>query len=426
MEPFKRIIADFHGSPRSWGRVSRRDVEIPLDSGKAFVVTGPRRCGKTYLLYSAIERLERSVDKEKILYVNFEDERLDMGDTGFQAMLDAYQQLYPGLDLRACHFFFDEIQQVAGWEKFIRRLNDTVTNSIYITGSSAKCLGSEIATSLRGRAISHRLLPFSFREFLWYCEVDLEDRDSSKGRNLIAARFLDFLDWGGYPEVWACAAEMRLKILQSYLDIMLYRDVIERHQIKNVHVLKDFMKRLLSATARVFSVHKYLNDLKSRGIKIGKDSIYEFFEHFIDAHMVLVVERHDMSAAKRAGALKKVYVNDTGLANANRYMSSDKGWALESLVLLELAKREWEARYFVASRECDFVAFKDGGMKVIQACLEVNDDNRRREMEGAVAAAKTLGVKKAVIVSLYQDDKVKVDGVEIDIVPCWKWCLDLN
>jgi len=206
-----------------------------LDAGKIVSVIGPRRAGKTYLLRHLINSLLERIPGEQILYINFEDERLSLGTDDLQTILDAYLQLYPQLDLHECFLFFDEIQVVPGWQEFVRRIEETVTKRIFLTGSSAKLLSREIATTLRGRTISYTLLPLSFREYARFSGLDTEDRDSTVNRNLLARAFDQFVTQGGYPETVAADENVRLRTLQAYVDIMIYRDVIERHGLRQAH-----------------------------------------------------------------------------------------------------------------------------------------------------------------------------------------------
>ena len=257
----------------------------------------------------------------------------------------------------------------------MRRLEETLSKKIFITGSSSKLLSKEIATSLRGRTLSFEMLPLSFKEYLNFQGLEGNGIVSRKQKNRTSVALDRFLKVGGYPEVVDESDEGLLtKTLQSYVDVMLYRDIVERHQIRNVHIIRDLLKRLVSNTAQVFSVHKYYRDLQSRNIKVSKDLLYTFLDHFIDAYLAIPLMKYDSSAIKREQALKKIYINDTGLLSANSYsLSGDKGRLLETLVFLELFKKGKEVYYFSASGvECDFLIQNRGKISdAVQVCYQL-------------------------------------------------------
>ena len=425
IELLKQIIADFHERLPFPG-VHDRDLEVPVDSGKVVTIMGPRRSGKTFFLRSIINELLQRVPAQRIVYVNFEDERLSLGPEDLQTVLDAHLQLYPDVDLSDCWFFFDEIQVVERWERYVRRLEETVSKRIFITGSSAELLGREIATSLRGRTISYVLLPLSFREYAGFRGVDVQDVDSTRGRNRLISEFDRFLVRGGYPEVVDADEDIHRRILQSYEDIMIFRDVVERHQISRPTIVKDLMKRLLTNTARAFSVNKYYNDLKSRNVRVGKDTLYELLDELADAFAVFLVRKWAESHAKRERGIKKVYAPDTGMVSACTYRTSeDLGYLLETVVFLEMAKRERQPFYFRDSTgECDFVTEGDGRRQTVQVCYELTPENRDRELDGLVLAAERLGLQHGLILTHHQDDRMTRDGVSVDVRSVWKWALE--
>ncbi len=426
IDVLKTLIADFHAAGVPAG-VMRRDLEVPLDAPKVVSVIGPRRAGKTWFLFSLIQQLQASTDIRRIVYINFEDERLQFDAASLGLVLDAYQQLYPDQPLDQVYFFFDEIQDIAGWEKFVRRMVDTVSRHVFITGSSAKLLSREIATALRGRTLAYTLFPFSFREYL---RIAGEKPDAvpktTAARNRIIAKFDRFLDNGGFPEVVSFDEPTRVKTLQSYFEIMLYRDIVERFGVRRPHLVKDFARRLVSGNAQVFSVHKYYRDLKSRQVRVTKDTLYGLADHFADACFVIAVPKHDPSEAKQAQALKKYYINDTGMVNACEFVPTEKaGRLLETLVLLELHKRDRTVSYFSETNECDFIVQERARVvNAIQVCLAITDENRRRELAGLTAAMSRFGLKHGLIVTHRQEETIKTNTGTVRVVPAWKWSLE--
>lgn len=425
LDMLKTLIADFHATGVPSG-VLCRDLEVPLDAPKVVSVIGPRRAGKTWFLFSLIEKLLLSTDLRRIVYINFEDERLQFEAGSLGGILDAYQQLYPDQPLDQVYFFFDEIQDVAGWEKFVRRMADTVSRHVFVTGSSAKLLSREIATALRGRTLAYTLFPFSFREYLRACGEEVSTAHlTTTDRNRVIARFDRFLEDGGYPEVVSFDEPTRLKTLQSYFEIMLYRDIVERFDVRRPHLVKDFARRIVASNAQIFSVHKYYRDLKSRNVRVTKDTLYGLVDHFVDACFAIAVPKHDPSEAKQAQALKKYYINDTGMVNACEFVPAEKaGSLIETLVLLELRKRDRVVSYFSDANECDFL-IQDRGrvVEAIQVCQVLTEENRRRELAGLTAAMIRFGLKQGLIVTHSQEENIRTDAGSVRIVPAWKWSL---
>lgn len=230
---FEQIIVDFH--ERRLPDLTRRSVDMPALPGKIDAIIGMRRTGKTWFLFQVMQQyLDKGIAKEAMLYINFDDERLfpltaqDLG-----GISDAYYRLYPHMRDERCYLFFDEIQNVDGWEHYLRRLVDTEDVQIAVTGSSAKLLSYEIATSLRGRAISTEVFPFSFNEVLQHEGIISEYpvRPGAKQRALLENRLHHYLLQGGFPEVQSLSEEYRTRILQEYVDVVILRDVVERYQI---------------------------------------------------------------------------------------------------------------------------------------------------------------------------------------------------
>lgn len=424
LDLFKTMIADFHARAIQ-GRVVQRDLVVPLKTNKVVSIIGPRRAGKTWFLYSLIEKLRQEVGIHNMVHINFEDERLALDASSFGLIIDAYQQLYSNRPLDKVYFFLDEIQNIPGWEKFVRRLAETISPHVFLTGSSARLLNREIAGALRGRALPYALFPLSFREYLRFQGVEACEFRSTSGRNRMEAMFDRFLLEGGYPETLAMDEPTRTRTLQSYFEIMLYRDIVERHAVRRPYLVKDLARRMLAGNAQVFSVHKYYRDLRSRNIRVTKDALYALTDHFADALFVVPVSKSDPSAAKQSQALKKYYVNDTGLLNACLFITAEnRGAQLETFVLLELRKREKEAVYFSEANECDFLILDKGAVtEAIQVCHQLTEDNRRRELAGLKSAMVRFGLKHGTVLTRRQKEDLQTDVGRIRILPAWEWSL---
>ena len=219
-EQLKQIIRDFHLSDDF--DVKPRTLQPPIDTQKIITLVGIRRCGKTSILYDMINKLSKNISKTKILFLNFEDERLELEVHELNLILESFSELYPDQNLKECYLFFDEIQNITGWEKFIRRVYDSVSKNIYITGSNSKLLSSDIATSLRGRTLSYEVYPLSFSEYLSFQDIKI-DLYSSKSLAYIKNAQELFLKDGGFPEILFLEDQYKNQTLQEYFNVLLYK-----------------------------------------------------------------------------------------------------------------------------------------------------------------------------------------------------------
>ncbi|MBW1741056.1 MAG: ATP-binding protein [Deltaproteobacteria bacterium] len=428
----EELIADFH--ERSLPALTRRHVELPWLPNKIDTVIGMRRSGKTWLLFQIIsDLLSSEIPKESILYLNLEDERLlPMTASDLRQIPDIYYRRYPHLRDRSCTFFFDEIQNIPGWEQFIRRLLDTENIHICLTGSSAKLLSREIATSLRGRSIATEIFPFSFLEALEHAGIDTGGgkRPGAKKRALLENRLVAYLLEGGFPEVQKIDAEYRVRILQDYLDVVILRDLVERHQISNIFPLRYMIRHLLNATASLFSVNKFYNDLKSQGIRCGKNTLHEYLGYLSDTYLFFQVYVHTHSERVRMVNPRKIYAIDPGLVRAcSRSIRTDWGHLLENFVFLELRRSSAVIEYYRTKkgREVDFLVTGRGGQKsLVQVSADMKEPvTRQRELRSLLEAMKECKLRQATVVTLNQEEKLETEAGLIHILPASLWALKL-
>jgi len=362
----KTIIKDFHA--RGIPEHTKRDLNIPLNTGKIVSIIGPRRAGKTYLMYQLISKIP---DITNVIYINFEDERLERTAKNLNLIIEAYFELFPDKKESDLYFFFDEIQEIEDWEKFVRRIYDTISKRIFITGSSAKLLSKEIATSLRGRTLSYEVLPLSFNEYLRFSGIE-PDIHATKGKAKTITALKEYMSRGGFPEIVNSPQDILKKTLTNYFEVMLYRDIVERYQINNTLPLKLFVKRLLGNISKEFTVNKLFNNLKSEGVKISKDTLYNFLEYSEDSYLLISV--NNFSESKEKQIIKKIYSIDVGLSLQFSFaLSKDLGRILENIILLELKRRGKDVYYFKDAAECDFIIReKERIVDAIQVCYELN------------------------------------------------------
>lgn len=420
----KTIIADFHETRLKAGL--KRSLELPVDSGSIISVTGVRRCGKTYLLHETIKRIvSGGVPKKNILYINFEDERLDLGKQDLDLILQAYQELYPKNDPGKCYFFFDEIQNIEGWQKFIRRIFDTISRNIYITGSNSKLLSTEIATELRGRTLNYILYPLDFEEYLRFTGSETE-YVSTRQKISILDSFRSFMMFGGFPELVNLDETLKIKKLQDYFNTIIYRDLIERYNISNPSVLKFFLKKILSQVTKPVSINKIYNDLRSMGYKISNNVLYEYADYIQTSFTCVLINRFEYSEIRQAKSEKKAYAIDNGILTAIDYsFTGNYGRLLENLIALEILKSGNELMYFRDKQECDFIYREKKGMFPVQVSYTLNDpDTKEREMKGLLCACKELRVEKGTIVTFEEEGKYITDNISIAVIPAYKFILE--
>lgn len=423
-ETIKTIIRDFHVTPLP--ALKRRSLRIPVDTGKIITLVGVRRSGKTSLLFNVIDDLlHMGVPITSIIYINFEDERLNLNTEELDLLLQAWQELYPEVLIDRCSFFFDEIQNVEGWDKFVRRIYDRGARNIFITGSNARFLSSDIATSLRGRAISYEIFPLSFSEYLSFREIS-PDLNSSRSVALINHHLQDYLRKGGFPEVIGYDDALRNRVLQEYFNVMIYRDLVERYEIRNLPALKFFLKRVVASATKQLSVNKIYNELKSSGFRIGKNQLYEFLEGAVNIHLAQTLRKHSDSLVDRELGEKKVYVIDTGLLNALDFkFSDDTGKALEQVVFLELKRREKEIYFFKERSECDFIVKQGSDVtEAIQVSATIADaQTRSRELRGLTECCKKFRLPHGLIITLDGSETLEHEGIAVTVMPLYRWLL---
>jgi predicted AAA+ superfamily ATPase len=420
----RKIIRDFHVSPLPSCR--RRLLQVPSDTGKIVTLIGVRRSGKTSCLFNCMnDLLNKGIPKTSILYVNFEDERLELKTEELDLLLQAYQELYPEMLMEGCYFFFDEIQNVAGWDKFVRRIYDSITKNIFITGSNARFLSSDIASSLRGRAVNYEVYPLSFSEYLDFKGVST-DLDSTKSVAVINHHLADYLRCGGFPEVIGYDDALRNKVLQEYFNVMIYRDLVERYEIRNLPALKFFLKRILASATKQFSVNNIYNELKSSGFRIGKNQLYDYLEAAVNVYLAQILRKYSGSLVDRELGERKVYVIDTGLLNAlDLKFSDDTGKAMEQTVFLELRRKEKDIFFFKDKSECDFIVRQGSEVKeAIQVCADLSDSKtRNRELRGLMACCNEFGLRHGTIITLNGSEEFEQNGIAVTVLPLYRWLL---
>ena len=413
--------------------LTRRAVDLPASSNKALAVIGMRRAGKTSFLHQCRgDLMAQGRNPKNLVYFNFEDERLGgLQVADLHKVVDVHARLFPPSTQEKVGFFFDEIQLVPGWEQFCRRLLDSGTHEIFVSGSSAKLLSREIATSMRGRAWEILIQPFGFGEFLrhhGYAIPEDAGRLVARERAFLDHQFSVYLEVGGFPEAQGMGIADRRKLLQGYVDVVLLRDVIERHGVGNPIVLRWMVRRLLGNPAGHFSITKFAADLKSQGIPAGREMLYQFLEHLEDTFLVASLPLATDSEKRRQVNPRKVYPADTGLIPVfDRSGKSNAGHALEVAVFHELQRRGDSVGYWRTAerREVDFaVTTATGERELIQVCVSLDDaETRERELRALQEARTEFSDARPFILTLESRLPYPEMPSGVAILPVWEWIL---
>lgn len=433
-EILKNIILEFHKDelPPLFKR-SYKIESLPINIRKAMVFIGMRRVGKTFLMYQHMkDLLESGLSKNKLLYINFEDDRLEnFKIDDFQTILDVYFELYPNntksTDL---YFYFDEIQNIHGWEKFIRRLLDKEKMHIFITGSSAKFLSKEIATSLRGRCIKTEIFPMSFKEYLIHQNITNFQNITSKEKSVIKHYCQTYLKQGGFPETLSLSDSLHNQTIQSYVNAAVFRDVIDRYQLKNPHIVKLFLLQCLQNIASILSITKVYNTLKSRGETLNRNNLYDYLEYFEDAYIIFTVPVFELSTRKRQVNPNKIYCIDSAIINSYSIKPQmELSSCLENAVYLHLRNLNFEHIYYYktsSGKEIDFIAQqKTGSIQLFQVCLNMTDEKtKKREISAIIEAASELKINEAFIISYDEQEIIRINDTTINVIPFWRWSLE--
>lgn len=409
----KEIISEFHitGIPD----LIERKTQVPnfKKINKIITIIGPRRAGKTYFLYQIMKELK--IPLNEILYLNFADERIkNIKQDELQLILDAYGELYPNYKPT---IFFDEIQEVSDWDLFVLRLQNQ-KYTIYITGSNSRMLSVEIATQLRGRTYTVEILPFSFSEYLFFKNINLNKNwEHTKMKYIVKKEFENYINLSGYPE---CVIENKLIFLNDYYKAIIFRDIIERYNIKDTHGLDFVMKYLTNNYASLFSLYKLFNFSKTMQINLGMGSIQKYSKALEDVYFLMILNKYSKSIKKKLQNPSKAYLFDHGYIN---FLNSnvDKGRLIENIVAIELRRKNKIITYYKEVNECDFIIENH---TPLQVTWELNKNNEKREYVGLIEAMNYLNVKQGLILTYDQEDSKDIDGKKIRIIPLWKWLLE--
>lgn len=429
LETIRSLILDFQETSPETG--VPRHLRIEAVRGKAAVCIGVRRSGKSTYMFQVIKHLtESGIPMENILYLNFFDDRLhSLRQDNLGLVTEAYYSIFPEKkNTEKIYCFFDEIQAVPHWESFVDRLMRTEKCEVYLTGSSARMLSREIATQMRGRALAWEMFPFSFAEFLDYKGMDRSGPFPTRKRLLVQKAFDEYWDTGGFPEVAGLGPDLRIKIHQEYFNTILFRDLIERHDISHPKALKDLAHRLVDSIGALYSINGLTGFLKSLGYKAPKSVVGDYLDWFEDAYFLFTVRIFDASFTRSNANPKKIYCVDHAMVSSvSSGILVNSGHLLENLVFTALRRVYPEIFYYrtKTGREVDFIVPLRGKEQMLVQVSEslAEQSTRKRETDALAEAMAELGVNSGIIVTRYEEGQIA--GGNIKITPAWKFLLDL-
>jgi len=422
-ETIKRVMTKYRELiPKE---IFSRELEVyESKTKKANVIVGPRRAGKTYFLYSLVK------NQKNPIIINFEDNLLvGLNNQSLNKIPDYAKELFGKENL--C-FFFDEIQNIDGWEKLVTSLLNE-GYKIYVTGSNSKLLSKEIATSLRGKSMSYLMLPFSFKEYLRLKKIEIKKNiQYSEEIYDIKRYFEEYFKFGGFPEIILNdSMELKNKIINSYFDSVLYKDLVERLNLKNIKLVEVTIKYILNLFGNNFSIASFENYLKSNKIPYSLQDIYNILKSLEDVFMIGYVREFSKSFKKTEVSKSKVYLFDTGYIHFLAKEPEDNGRILENIVFIELFRRTGEIEnkniYFYngPKNECDFVITSRGNVsQAIQVCYSLTHENKQREIDGLQSAMDKFDLKEGIILTYNQSEIIDKNGKRIIVKPIWEWLLE--
>ena len=337
--------------------------------------------------------------------------------------------MYPDINIGSVYMFFDEIQLIENWDLFVLRLYKSYCKNIFISGSNSKMLSAELSSALRGWPIEYEEFPLSFKEFCNFTNIK-SNKFTESGKAKLLSTFKKYNEKSAFPQIVLEEEEtIRYKELQNYFNTMLFRDLMEHYNLSNPMVIRYFLKRVMLNLSKPTSVNAIYNDIKSQGLKVSKESLYQILDYACSIFLFFKVPKFSGSMIKETSSLSKYYLIDNGLRSAVLMpQSEDEGKMLENSVFLHLRrnlKTGEKIYYYNEKNECDFVIQSGNDFSgLIQVTTELTNSNKNREISGLLEACKYTGCDNLAIITLNQEDTISQNGRLIKVIPAWKWMLE--
>lgn len=392
-----------------------------LEENVNYCFIGIRRTGKSYLMYQQIKQLEsKGVPLSQIVYVNFEDERLlEIKVTDLNTILEI------GLEMSGSankpYLFLDEIQNIYGWEKFVRRIAD-MKYRINITGSNSKMLSSEIASTLGGRFIIMNVYPYSFTEYLTanHREKNYLDVISTQDRADVLSLYNEYVTFGAFPEL--VDIKNKRAFLSSIYQTIYLGDIITRNKISNDFAIKLILKKIAESVTKPLSFSRLTNILKSTGMAIGKQTVINYVGYMTDSYLLFTLQNYAAKLVDKETS-PKYYFMDTGLLGL--MLLDSKSAQLENLVAIELIRRYGVENVFFFENNVEIDFYIPSESLAIQVSLQVLDDidTKERETRAFAKLNNFIPDSKCILITNSEETNLEYDGIDIEVIPIWKWLL---
>lgn len=410
----KRIIIEYQNVA---SEISLKVRDFSFSTKGNDVLVGLRRSGKSYMMFQKIQQLiNEGHKKEEILYINFEDDRLLGFDTlDFEVLKQSYEELFPYEPI----FFLDEIQNIPNWEKFARRLADQ-KYKVYITGSNAKMLSGEIATTLGGRFFMHNIYPYSFKEYLNASNIAIPDNLDYQNNSEIIRTFAQYFTFGGMPELHDVPPIEKRLWLSSLYNKIFFGDLISRYSIRNDMALKVLVRKLADSVKQPTSFNRMANVVSSTGQKIKTDTVIEYLKYLEETWLIFSIENISSKLNDKVSN-KKYYFIDNGILNL--FLTDGNTSLFENMLAIHLRHHyAHELFYYLKDVEVDFYLYDS--QIAIQACYNMSDiSTRNREVGDLIKFAKVFPCKKLYIVTNDEEYEMEESGFKISVVPLWKFLI---
>ena len=417
----KQILLDNRREIERYNIVHR---DIVAEGFNCYVFVGVRRAGKSYVLYEKMQQLLREGHGwEEMLYLSFEDERLEgFASEDFNAILECHIEM-TGNDNPM--LFFDEIHNIDGWEKFARRMADS-KKTVWITGSNAKMLSKEIMTTLGGRYIPIEVYPFSFREYLRSRGIPYDEPTlmSTIGKSLFMREYAEYINWGGLPE------SVNLNVKRSYLSSVYQKiylgDICARNNISNPNLLRLMIKKMAESVKQPLSYSRVTKILSSVGGKITIPTTSSYIEYCEDAWLLLRLHNINAAFAERE-TNSKYYFIDNGLLSL--LLTDPTTTLLENIVAVSLFRKYGNSNdgervfFYKQNVEVDFYIPDDELAIQVSYSIEESDMTEKREVEALKKLPKALSCKRRLIITYDEEKTIEDEYGVIEVIPCWKWLI---
>ena len=395
-----------------------------LSTEEIIILTGIRRSGKSTLMINHIRHLINSgTDKKEILFVNFEDPRFnsELNSNLLEEIFEVYREFVN--DETKPHVFLDEVQNVTQWEKWVLTGYELNRAFFYVTGSSSKLLSSEFGTALSGRYLGINVFPLSYKEYLVFKKIPVPNKKNLVTQRLLFKKaFNGYIIEGGFPKIIYLENELHRPEIIMYYETIILKDIVARHNLKNLDNVKKVALYLLSNIGKPLN----LNKLRT-ALRLSYDLADKYFEYLKDTFLLFEVNQFDYSLNRQFAGRRKVYCIDNGiLSNTSFRISEDYGRYLENLVYVELRRRGLEVYFHLGKKECDFVIKEGLGITLaIQVSRTLNEEQtKKRELEGLTEAIHAYGLTEGMILTEDEEYEFFIDDHKIIVKPVWKWMLE--